>query len=409
MFFDNDPEIIKHGYYQIDGIKTLSKFEAYKFANGDISKIQFLYNEEIMSKHDWTQEPSEDIYELYGRRAKQLRNKYDYLVLLYSGGIDSHTVLKSFLDNNVHLNEICTLTNAQVESKTGKFNQEVFNAAIPFVSSLDLARLGTKFRLFDISDLVINQFQDDFVLEHWHLYNQGLGNHWTSAVRSHILKSKVDDHLQLAEQGKSVCYIWGFDKPIMTCENNQYSIRIADASVDLNMRQFINRKMLTEKLANFYDEPFYTCSEFPEISIKQGHLLLKLIKTLSSTDERLRSQDELATTGPFVVHHRAEYYRFLPKKMVDGAIYPQANLLQFGDDKVRGSIILSPKDNWFSHSNHENQHRWFQNLDNLIRENQGFYRFRDNKVVGINFILSQPYCIGEFRAVESKDTDVNKK
>jgi hypothetical protein len=165
------------------------------------------------------------------------------------------------------------------------------------------------------------------------------------------------------------------------------------------MRQFINRKTLISKFANFYDEPFYTCREFPKISIKQGHLLFNLIKTMSTTDPRLKSQDELATTGPYVVHHRDQYYRFISKKMVDGTIYPRANLLQFGDDKTKGSIILSGKDEWFNSSNHDNQHRWFQNLNTIITQNQDLYHFKNNKVIGIRGIRSKPYLIGEFNMV----------
>jgi hypothetical protein len=401
MFFSDELEFTKHGFYQVDNIKTLSKFEAYQFAGGNLDKIKFVYNEDVMDRQVWTIEPTEDIYDLYTERARQLRDKYDYLVLLYSGGIDSHTVLESFLNNNIHLDEICTFTNAKIENKLGKFNQEVFNAAIPFIETLDLNKLKTKFRLFDISDLIINQYHDQFHFENHHLYNQGPGNSWSSAVRSHVLKSKIKDHLTLTEQGKTVCYIWGFDKPVMSFEDNKYSIRFVDNCIDLNMRQFINRKTLVSKFANFYDEPFYTCREMPKISIKQGHLLFKLIKTMSVHDDRLRSQDQLATTGPFVMHHRAKYYRFLSKKMVDGTIYPRANLFQFGDDKTSGSIILTKKDDWFNHSNHENQHKWLQNLDNLVKQNQNLYKFKNEKLMGIHGIISKPYCIGEYNIFEN--------
>jgi hypothetical protein len=400
MFFDDTPEFTKHGYYQVGNIKTLSKFEAFSFADNDINKIEFIYNEDVMSRQDWTTEPEENIYELYAERARQLRGKYDYLVLLYSGGIDSHTVLKSFLDNNLRLDEICTFTNAKVENKSGKFNQEVFNAAIPFIETLDLKKLGTKFRLFDISDLIINQYQDEFHFEHHHLYNQGPGNSWSSAVRSHVLKSKIQDHLTLTEQGKTVCYIWGFDKPAMTVEDNKYAIKFIDNAIDLNMRQYINRKTFISKFDNFYDEPFFICREFPKIVIKQGHLLLNFIKTIKPEDPRLLGYDDLNTSGPFVVHHRGQYYRFLTKKMVDGVIYPNEILSNFGNDKTKGSIILSVKDDWFNKANYHLQHKWFQNLDNLVKNNQGLYRFKNNMLIGINSIASKSYYIGEFNAFE---------
>jgi hypothetical protein len=395
MFFDNSIEFTKHGYYEVNGIKTLSKFEAYQFAGGDPSQIQFRYNEDVMSMQDWTTEPTEDVYDLYTERARQLRHKYDYLVLLYSGGIDSHTILKTFLDNNIHLNEICTFTNASVEYKTDKFNQEVFSAAVPFVSSLNLHTMGTKFRLFDISNLIIDQYSDEFHFENHQLYNQGPGNSWSSAVRSHVLKSKIKEHLDLTEKGKTVCYIWGFDKPNLLLNENKYAIHFYDSTIDLNMRQFVNRKLLTTKFANFYDEPFYICREFPKIAIKQGHMLLNLIKSIDITDTRLKSQDDLPTTGPFVVHHRSQYYRFLSKKMVDGCIYPRAELARFGDDKVKGSIILTSKDNWFNTSNHDNQHRWFQKLDNLVKQNPNYFISKNKKLISIRPISSIPYVIGE--------------
>lgn len=397
MFFDNNIEFTKHGYYEVDGIKTLSKLEAYKFAHGDVGKIKFRYNEDVMESFNWTVEPEEDIYDLYAERARQLRNKYDYLVLMYSGGVDSHTVLSSFVNNNIQINEICTFTNADVEHRTDKFNQEVFNAAIPFVNTMDLKSIGTKFRLFDISDLIINQYNDQFHFENHELYNQGVAPNWVNAVKSHLLKNSIKEHLALTEQGKTVCYIWGYDKPTLLLNDNKYSIHFYDSTLDLNMRQFINKTMLSTKFANFYDEPFYICRESPKISIKQGHLLLKLIKSIDTSDTRLRSQDDLPTTGPFVVHHRGQYYRFLPKKMVDGCIYPRAELARFGDDKVKGSIILTSKDNWFNHSNHENQHKWFQKLDNLVKENPNYFVFKNNKLIKILPISSRPYLIGEHR------------
>ena len=55
---------------------------------------------------DWLIEPPESIEELRKQRAQQLRDKYDYLVLYYSGGSDSQTVMNSFVNNNIDLDQI---------------------------------------------------------------------------------------------------------------------------------------------------------------------------------------------------------------------------------------------------------------------------------------------------------------
>ena len=63
--------------------------------------IEFIFHDEIYSKIDWKIEPSIDLETLYFLRAKQLRDTYDYLILQYSGGADSHQVLFTFLKNNI--------------------------------------------------------------------------------------------------------------------------------------------------------------------------------------------------------------------------------------------------------------------------------------------------------------------
>ena len=98
MFFIDDPEYTKHGYYLVDGIKTFSKFEAWQLSNNNTDNIKFIFNDDLFSTYDWSKEPEEDIYELYRRRAYQLRKDYDYIVLLYSGGIESQVMLETFLE-----------------------------------------------------------------------------------------------------------------------------------------------------------------------------------------------------------------------------------------------------------------------------------------------------------------------
>lgn len=55
-------------------------------------------------------EPTESFKELCKQRAQQLRASYDYIILSFSGGSDSTTVLNAFLDNNIHIDEILMVT-----------------------------------------------------------------------------------------------------------------------------------------------------------------------------------------------------------------------------------------------------------------------------------------------------------
>jgi hypothetical protein len=224
-YFNDDLEFLKHGYYQVRNFRSLSKFETWQYArdnNIPIDEIIYDFNSDSFSKIDWTVDPIETIEELYAKRAMFLREKYDYLVLVYSGGIDGHVALESFLKNNIKLDEIVTFWNS-VDPKS-LFNQEVFNAAVPFVNTLDLKRLGTKFSLIDIGPFSQNQFNDEQHLQDYFYAMNGLVCPWNHSVRSG--KAKVElfpEHVELGKTGKKIGYIWGMDKPNLLLDNNPRS------------------------------------------------------------------------------------------------------------------------------------------------------------------------------------------
>jgi hypothetical protein len=64
-----------------------------------------LYDNEF-SKADWSSEPKETIDQLCAKRAKAIREKYDWVRIWYSAGRDSHHILKTFLDNNLRIDEL---------------------------------------------------------------------------------------------------------------------------------------------------------------------------------------------------------------------------------------------------------------------------------------------------------------
>ena len=378
MFFIDDPEYTKHGYYLVNGIKTFSKFEAWKLSNNNTDNIEFIFNDDLFSTYDWSKEPEEDIYELYRRRAYQLRKDYDYIVLLYSGGIDSQVMLETFLENNLRIDEICSFANNDVQDKTVKFNQEIFGAAVPFVNTLDLKKLGTKFRLVNIGGMVIEQMSNEYHLENFKHYSINTPL-WRTAATNHILKSNIADHRKLTEQGKSVCYLWGHEKPCMRIVDQHYCITIPDGFSGFGAKQYNNRQILKNNFDNFYDEAFFICRESPEISIKQGHMLANLMASMSPDDTRIKRIWEIPIFGPYVMYKMMDKVDilWLSKPAIDKCLYPRAIMDKFGDDKLyRGSTLFSKKDNWFYNSNHENQTTVHQTIHQMIVDNPGLYSWR---------------------------------
>ena len=95
------------GYYKVGNLEFSSKIQACIHSTATKMPVEWVFNDNVFNSYDWTVEPKEDILELYRRRAQQLRDKYDYLILYFSGGSDSYNVLRSYIDNGIKLDEIC--------------------------------------------------------------------------------------------------------------------------------------------------------------------------------------------------------------------------------------------------------------------------------------------------------------
>ena len=104
----------KFGYYTVGDFRSYSKFEAASVHEKTSKPLLWNFNRVTYDCYDWTQEPPESLNELYRIRAQQIREKYDYLVLWFSGGADSTNVLDAFLKNNIKLDDVATYVNYEI-------------------------------------------------------------------------------------------------------------------------------------------------------------------------------------------------------------------------------------------------------------------------------------------------------
>src|SRR5262245_7733265 len=98
------------GYYLYKGQVFFNKYDAFEraLAAGDFAPaIEFRFHMPDQLG-DCTVEPEPSLADLYRARALRLRDQYDYLILMYSGGADATQVLMTFLNNGIHLDEVCT-------------------------------------------------------------------------------------------------------------------------------------------------------------------------------------------------------------------------------------------------------------------------------------------------------------
>jgi hypothetical protein len=93
-------------YYLVNEKKIYNPYLAYYESFISRQPIKFYCFDEEYDKIDWTKEPEESFELLMDQHAHRLRNKYERLILSWSGGTDSHTIYNVFKRNQIHLDEI---------------------------------------------------------------------------------------------------------------------------------------------------------------------------------------------------------------------------------------------------------------------------------------------------------------
>jgi len=147
------------GYWRVDNEYYTNKVLAIIAAqhrNLEPEDITFHYNEDSWNQLDWSVEPNESLQELYVQRAQQLRDKYETLILRFSGGADSYNILKTFVDNNIKL-DVVTMNEYHAPGTTSSVNTTNVEKKLLAKPLLDqVISQGAKF------EVITNDFSSTF-------------------------------------------------------------------------------------------------------------------------------------------------------------------------------------------------------------------------------------------------------
>lgn len=111
---------IGQGYWSVNNMFFFNKSECLRLASKmglTYKSVRYHYLESAYMSLDWTKEPHGDLDFWYAERARQLRDKYDYLILSFSGGADSTNILNTFVNNKIHLDEVVCCYPSDIISK----------------------------------------------------------------------------------------------------------------------------------------------------------------------------------------------------------------------------------------------------------------------------------------------------
>lgn len=258
----------KLGYYTVGQEKIYHKPLALIKATETRTFPQWHFNKEVFDPYPWHVEPSASLNELYRIRAQQLRDRYDYIRLEVSGGADSTVVLYSFLKNGIFLDEIVTrwpkagekfIPPDPYNTKPENTLSEWEYAAKPLLEWVNMYSPRTKITVHDFSKDMLTGKHDES---------------WIYRARDWLLPSypfktaidALDDHKHTLDRGKSVCILWGVDKPKVCIKDGKWYAYFMDIQAN-------NCSSDIGSYTNVTNEYFYWTPDLPELICKQAHIV----------------------------------------------------------------------------------------------------------------------------------------
>lgn len=261
----------KYGCWIADGVRYQDKYEALIQASKINADVSFWYHNNIWSNFNLKNLGKIPLSILYRDRAQQIRDNYDYLILSYSGGADSHNVLRSFIDNNIKLDEVCVkwpkpLTDGKFY-KSNNVDRSAKNSwsewdycVKPVLEWLSKNRPEIKISIKDTLDKVDNVNMDS-------LFDNGHNPGWRAGI---ILNAFVSDsESTLIDAGKKVAHIYGTDKPFLYTFNDRVYMFFSDLSFTTVSRSFINPNGA---------ECFYWTPDLPLLAYEQAYQMFLYYK-----------------------------------------------------------------------------------------------------------------------------------
>lgn len=258
-----------NGFYTVGDKVYTDKIYALVEATNKNLPVEWHYYDDVFSKTNHFTLGSISLKELYKKRAFQLREQYDYLILNYSGGSDSHNILITFLENNIKLDCVFVSWHLRFTDKnlynvnnTDRSNNN-FHSEWDLTLKKDLEWISKnhpniKIEIKDWTDNLTDKFYNDdlFVSRAPVMPNISRG------LKLHTYS---DTETEMANLGVRVGSIYGADKPHIVEKDNQCFYYFMDKSFSAQ----------TNPNNPYGLEYFYITPNMPELAIEQAYTVFR--------------------------------------------------------------------------------------------------------------------------------------
>ena len=231
---------------------------------------------------------NQSLKELYYARARQIREQYDYVAVMFSGGWDSRNIIESFSAQGLRIDDIIVFTTQELENST-PFNNlnpdnwygEIKYHAVPYAERYAHEHPGTGVIKIEWLDRVAESYRDAEQVFRDSRPKPGVFfGRWLSVATNKQLQRRIGN--------RRAALMLGLDKPCVMQTGNNYQGFFPEGLI----RNYTYCTRSNGFPDNVIWEPFYWTPDLPELAIRGWYELIDLCKQ----DPVIAQAHNIATT-----------------------------------------------------------------------------------------------------------------
>jgi hypothetical protein len=378
------------GYYVVDNKIFRHKIYAMQEATRKRIKpqdVSWVFNNDVYDNLDWKTPSNLALSEVYRSRAQQLREKYDYLMVSFSGGGDSSNVLDSFVLNNIHLDEVVIYWPhkhtsgkyvASLDPDSTNFLSEWDYLIEPKLKWLQTASPKTKITILDWTEQLESEEPQENLIELTPHHNY-LGYKRYKELDK-LLSTRQTQH-------KNYAFVTGINPPGVTRIHNHLMVYFSEGPAASYGADYTVQGLCRNV------EFFYWTPDMPEIVRAQSQALLNYLQTFPKFIDMVPVW-EIGNKRPKQVDEASSEAL---RRLVKQVLYPTYNSQALQVNKNTSPLLIPEWYSWFYNNPHcqeiiQPHQSGIVAHQNLI--DPSFFVTRDNEVHAYYQYRSKLYHVG---------------
>jgi len=366
------------GFYRSGNVEFDSKINACIYATIHNLDVSWEFHKDFFNTYSWHIEPDLTLDQLYDKRARELREKYDYIIISYSGGADSHNLLMSFVRQKLHIDEIVVNTMQKGMQKYKKplindmsaenaLQTEYIYQALPRLKEIKNLCPKTKINILDLTDYLFD-FLADAGDASWILNKREKLNPINITRFNYLYFSEVRKRF---DKDKKIAVVLGVEKPRIYISGQERNLFVRFTDGAANIVSVISEHL--KEYPNAKVEYFYWSPDAADIICKQVYVVKKWLEAFPE-NQNLWLGKNITT----------ESYRLIHERIYRSLLYTTWDNSWFQADKA----ILdwhTEFDDWFINGYQGTKYHdiWLDGINYVSQNASRFVKQESNKPDGL--------------------------